>query len=458
MAINGSPRNTVTTQVTSQTTTEGSFRTGMTDVIAQVDTTEILLNAPGLTNADFIKLAAINSSASAIDNIAATTATTAEINRIADGVTASASDINVFTNNTLTTQDIDFIEALNTPTLTAGDVNKLADVTASGAAIQNVAATTSSTADLNVIDGASGVGLSLTDLRRAQALDAAGNGSNGQLLTTNGATPAVYSWTTPAGNSFIVEDGDNTEVRINPNSEIKFNEGTGINIDFTDTTPGSDADPFDLTFNIVNNSINATLLNVSGNGTTSQWLRSDGDGSFTWATPPNTTYSLFSRTAQGLVPNPGGSGSVRFLREDGSWITPTNTTYSAGQGIGLSGTTFSVAAGSGLTQSATGLAHSDTSSQGSSNNSGRTVIQDITVDGFGHITGLGTTTLADTNTTYPSQTQAVWDAGTSTTESIISPSKLSATIDNIAVIEPESAGDPVASDFVNGAIFVVQYA
>ena len=168
MAINGSPRNTVTTQVTSQTTTEGSFRTGMTDVIAQVDTTEILLNAPGLTNADFIKLAAINSSASAIDNIAATTATTAEINRIADGVTASASDINVFTNNTLTTQDIDFIEALNTPTLTAGDVNKLADVTASGAAIQNVAATTSSTADLNVIDGASGVGLSLTDLRRAQ--------------------------------------------------------------------------------------------------------------------------------------------------------------------------------------------------------------------------------------------------------------------------------------------------
>ena len=38
------------------------------------------------------------------------------------------------------------------------------------------------------------------------------------------------------------------------------------------------------------------------------------------------------------------------------------------------------------------------------------------------------------------------------------PSKLSATIDNIAVIEPESAGDPVASDFVNGAIFVVQYA
>ena len=34
--------------------------------------------------------------------------------------------------------------------------------------------------------------------------------------------------------------------------------------------------------------------------------------------------------------------------------------------------------------------HQDTSSQGSSNNSGNTFIQDITLDGYGHITGLGT--------------------------------------------------------------------
>ena len=37
----------------------------------------------------------------------------------------------------------------------------------------------------------------------------------------------------------------------------------------------------------------ASELNVSGNGTTSQFLRSDGDGTFTWATPTdtNTTYT-----------------------------------------------------------------------------------------------------------------------------------------------------------------------
>ena len=40
--------------------------------------------------------------------------------------------------------------------------------------------------------------------------------------------------------------------------------------------------------------IGASELNVSGNGTTSQFLRSDGDGTFSWATPTdtNTTYSV----------------------------------------------------------------------------------------------------------------------------------------------------------------------
>ena len=36
------------------------------------------------------------------------------------------------------------------------------------------------------------------------------------------------------------------------------------------------------------NAVNASELNVSGNGTSTQYLRSDGDGTFTWATPTNT--------------------------------------------------------------------------------------------------------------------------------------------------------------------------
>jgi hypothetical protein len=56
-------------------------------------------------------------------------------------------------------------------------------------------------------------------------------------------------------------------------------------------------------------------------------LREDG----TWQVPPdtdtdtNTTYSNFTRTVSGLVPNPGGSTTNRYLREDGTWVVPPDT-------------------------------------------------------------------------------------------------------------------------------------
>ena len=66
-------------------------------------------------------------------------------------------------------------------------------------------------------------------------------------------------------------------------------------------------------------------------------------------TPPttNTTYSVFGAASasaagsNGLVPAPAAGKQTSFLRGDGTWVVPTNTTYSAGEGIGLSGTTFS---------------------------------------------------------------------------------------------------------------------
>ena len=56
-----------------------------------------------------------------------------------------------------------------------------------------------------------------------------------------------------------------------------------------------------------------------------------------------------------------------------------------------------VTAGSGITGGGTSgtvtVSHADTSSQASVNNSGATVIQDVTVDTYGHVTGLGSKTL-----------------------------------------------------------------
>jgi hypothetical protein len=323
---------------------------------------------------------------------------------------------------------------------------------------------------------------------------------------------------------------------------------------------------------IANNLVSANQLNVTGNGTTSQYLRSDGDGSFTWATPPNTTYSvgngglteinftsalntklagiaasannyslpeatattrggieLFSNTDNPTAANAVSSTSGRTygiqLNSAGQavvnvpWVdtntnttytagtgltlvgttfsnaapdqtvsltgagattvsgtypnftitstdTNTNTTYSAGTGLTLSGTTFSLtntydnyvkwqvsdgitntnvasgdkvtfigggatnisyeaesktftisstdtntdtnttySAGAGLTLSGTTFSHTDTSSQGSVNNSGRTYIQDITLDTYGHITGITSATETVVNTDTNTITQ-----------------------------------------------------
>jgi len=63
---------------------------------------------------------------------------------------------------------------------------------------------------------------------------------------------------------------------------------------------------------------------------------------------------------------------------------PTSRTISAGGGL---------TGGGNLTANRT-ISHSDTSSQGSVNNSNNTVIQDISLDTYGHVTSIGSKTLS----------------------------------------------------------------
>ena len=51
------------------------------------------------------------------------------------------------------------------------------------------------------------------------------------------------------------------------------------------------ADAAVITAKIADNAVNATKLNVTGDGTNTQFLQSDGDGSFTWNVPTDTTYT-----------------------------------------------------------------------------------------------------------------------------------------------------------------------
>ena len=56
--------------------------------------------------------------------------------------------------------------------------------------------------------------------------------------------------TGPTMDNFVLEDGDGTEVTITNDKEVKFVEGGGVDINWTDTSTGSDGDPYDLTFTI----------------------------------------------------------------------------------------------------------------------------------------------------------------------------------------------------------------
>ena len=72
-----------------------------------------------------------------------------------------------------------------------------------------------------------------------------------------------------------------------------------------------------------------------------------------------------------------------------------------------------VTAGSGITGGGTSgtvtVSHADTSTQASVNNSGATVIQDVTLDTYGHVTALGSTTLTLATLGYTGETNATAD-------------------------------------------------
>lgn len=124
-----------------------------------------------------------------------------------------------------------------------------------------------------------------------------------QTTAANSVTSTAsrtYALQVDSGNDLVVNvpwTDTTTNQTITLSGDASGSGTTSISVSLATDSVGSDE--------IAANAVSASELNVTGNGTTSQFLRSDGDGSFTWATP-----------------------------------TDTNTTYSAGSGLSLTGTTF----------------------------------------------------------------------------------------------------------------------
>ena len=70
------------------------------------------------------------------------------------------------------------------------------------------------------------------------------------LIPTQQSVKAyVDSEVSGAGSTWYLEDDDGTEVTINNAKEVKF-IGSGVTTNWTDTSTGSDADPYDMTFTV----------------------------------------------------------------------------------------------------------------------------------------------------------------------------------------------------------------
>ena len=114
------------------------------------------------------------------------------------------------------------------------------------------------------------------------------------------------------------------------------------------------------------------------------------------------------------IPQAADAGKVISVNSSGEYtLQPTSPSGVTSVGI-INGGGLSVSGSPIISSGSITVAHADTSSQASVDNSGRTYIQDVTLDEYGHVTKLtsATETVVDTNTTYTLNVSGTGDNAT----------------------------------------------
>ena len=205
-----------------------------------------------------------------------------------------------------------------------------------------------------------------------------GNGSH--TITENSA----YMTVSNSGGTFTANDSGNTTDTITLNATSASTVSTVV---ARDASGDINARLFRSEYDSTNASIGYIMTQV--NTGTDNYMRP--------STPAQlkSTLGLFS-AMYGY--NNGSGGGYQFA--SGGTASTGNMYFDAQGGIDIGQTTNF----GGTGKHAMTISHSNTSSQASVNNSGRTYIQDITLDTYGHITAITSATETvvntDTNTTY----------------------------------------------------------
>jgi len=315
-------------------------------------------------------------------------------------------------------------------------------------------------------NGSSGVGATLTNAgtNAAITIDGVALSSADRVLVynqTNAAHNGVYTVTTVGdgstawvltratdadsygasdpdamgeGDAFFVKEGDTGAGELyvmNTSGTITFGTtnitftviaetavytaGTGMSLAGTTFSIGQDVG---TTANVTFNQVTAAIIgNVTGNLTgdvtgnadtataleTARTISLSGDvtgsASFDGTANVTITAAVQDDSHAHVISNVDGLQTALDDKADDT------TTITAGNGLTGGGDlsanrTLNVGAGSGISVTADAVAHADTSTQASVNNSGRTYIQDVTLDDFGHVTALTSATETVTDTTY----------------------------------------------------------
>ena len=244
-------------------------------------------------------------------------------------------------------------------TLLATLPNVTGVVTADHTELSTLDGYTGTTADLNILSGAAAAGVTATEF---QYLDGVTSGIQAQLdaitgsgTTVNDGTVTIQAGTLlSTGGSFTTNQASASTITIDHSTVSRSNTTTSV-------APAAGS-----TFTAVDQITSDSYGHITGVRTKTVTMPSSGSGGI--------ALTDLSVGAEGTA---SGNGSLSYNSANGTF------TYSPPTAAGLGALT----------------AHPNISAASSSNNSGSTFIQDITLDSNGHVTGIATATASSSTTT-----------------------------------------------------------
>ena len=180
---------------------------------------------------------------------------------------------------------VDITQTLTNKTLTSPKINEDVAVTSTATELNILDGVTSTTAELNILDGVTATASELNILDGKSFVDEDNMASDSATAIASQQSIKAYVDAQKADMQFVLEDGDGTEVQITKDKEVKFVEGGGLDINWTDTSTGSDADPYDLTF-----TVNASQTGITSLTNASLVIGRDADNDIDFSTDNQITF------------------------------------------------------------------------------------------------------------------------------------------------------------------------